>query len=431
VTVVVRGVEEHLSTLAEGGLESPSLYIEQPGHALILQGWALGRQSPVTRIEIRWEETEVLASADVSEPRPDVGGAHEGLSWAAKSGFRFGLNVLGLPTRQCHLTVVAVLEDGSTAHLWTLVVHRDVVAPAESQSLEPVLVTTLGRTGSTLLMTLLAQHPEMVVYDTILGEARILTYWLRVVETLTDPMNYIRSLQPLDLDKASWWMDGGGAPLPYVATDSLDDWLRLGQVEQICSFARRQVDAFYTNTAQQPPRPSGRFFAEKFLPDPALARIVAELYPNRREVILVRDFRDMMCSIIAMDRQRGYYGFGRQRGEKMQTFIARTAASAALLQDAARDRADTAFVVQYEDLALHQSDTLRSLLAYLGLAREPEIINGMIEGANQLDTSEHRTSASVEESIGRWKTDLSPEEQEACELAFGDSLTAFGYSWTK
>jgi hypothetical protein len=39
----------------------------------------------------------------------------------------------------------------------------------------------------------------------------------------------------------------------------------------------------------------------------------------------------------------------------------------------------------------------------------------------------HQTSASAEESIGRWQRDLSDSVQEACQDAFGELLAELGY----
>jgi hypothetical protein len=39
----------------------------------------------------------------------------------------------------------------------------------------------------------------------------------------------------------------------------------------------------------------------------------------------------------------------------------------------------------------------------------------------------HRTVPDPADSIGRWRTDLSPELQSACEEALGPALRSFGY----
>jgi hypothetical protein len=39
----------------------------------------------------------------------------------------------------------------------------------------------------------------------------------------------------------------------------------------------------------------------------------------------------------------------------------------------------------------------------------------------------HKTSSDEAASIGRWRTDLPPALQDACDEAFAESLAAFGY----
>ena len=51
----------------------------------------------------------------------------------------------------------------------------------------PVTVTTLGRTGSMLLMRLLAAHPEVLVYRPHRFEQRIASYWADVLLSLAEP----------------------------------------------------------------------------------------------------------------------------------------------------------------------------------------------------------------------------------------------------
>jgi hypothetical protein len=40
----------------------------------------------------------------------------------------------------------------------------------------------------------------------------------------------------------------------------------------------------------------------------------------------------------------------------------------------------------------------------------------------------HRTSAGAAGSIGRWKKELGPDLERACEEAFGEALALFGYA---
>ena len=58
------------------------------------------------------------------------------------------------------------------------------------------------------------------------------------------------------------------------------------------------------------------------------------------------------------------------------------------------------------------------------------MVDLVIEQASQPDPllQQHRTSHSEQESVGRWKRDLSPELQEAVNAIFQEQLQAFGYA---
>ena len=68
-------------------------------------------------------------------------------------------------------------------------------------------------------------------------------------------------------------------------------------------------------------------------------------------------------------------------------------------------------------------------LRHCGVAADLTRINEMIVAANEPSGAieRHRTSASARESIGRWRSDLSPATQERCNALFADSLKFFGY----
>jgi hypothetical protein len=73
-------VEKHQSSrLADAGLERPALGEEGAGHALIFQGWVVGRLSDVVSVQVRWE-TELLVRGSTSEQRPDDRGRPFGKS---------------------------------------------------------------------------------------------------------------------------------------------------------------------------------------------------------------------------------------------------------------------------------------------------------------------------------------------------------------
>jgi hypothetical protein len=62
-----------------------------------------------------------------------------------------------------------------------------------------------GRTGSTLLMQLLATSPEVVFDDRYPSEYRFLSYFRRLAELATEPFDERRHRGPSRKRPAAWW----------------------------------------------------------------------------------------------------------------------------------------------------------------------------------------------------------------------------------
>src|SRR4029453_13655799 len=98
--------------------------------------------------------------------------------------------------------------------------------------------------------------------------------------------------------EGAWWV-GTTPPLPRRLRDAeLTRWLHAGAVPQLAAFSQSRIEALYKDVAAGAGVPSARYFAEKYRPD-RMPALTWELYPGAREVILVRDFRDMVASMFA------------------------------------------------------------------------------------------------------------------------------------
>ena len=294
----------------------------------------------------------------------------------------------------------------------------------------PVTLTTLGRTGSTLLVSLLAAHHEVVAYPPYEAEPRLLTYWLDVVRTLGHPTSYLHALLPDGLGDPYWWLDRPAHTIPYVPIGAVLGSLTEDHVTATVELARRSVDRFYRTAAAMTEKESASTFVEKFLPQPDFGRALQEVFPRTRNVILTRDFRDMATSIFAMDAKRGYYGFGRLPAQTDEAYIDDLAAAADLLAQTAVEQGAMALVVRYEDVLVDPPAAVTQLLEYLELDCSRKLVNEIISKAiKPSDELEfHRTTVDTGASVGRWRTDLPPPVRAKAEEAFGSSLQTFGYS---
>ena len=200
------------------------------------------------------------------------------------------------------LEVRAVLESGRRAPMALLRGTREPLPHGLRAALQPLMVTTLGRTGSMVLMRMLEAHPEVLVYRPHRYEQRVAGYWLDVLLTLSDPSSYMRQIAPAgNLEDPLWWL-GPEPPPPRLRDSDLQRWL--GSEALRAARARQPRSGSRRSTTRSPRRRTSRrrgCFAEKH--SLRTAALGAELYPRRREVFLVRDFRDMVTSIMAFNRR--------------------------------------------------------------------------------------------------------------------------------
>src|SRR6185503_18431652 len=105
-------------------------------------------------------------------------------------------------------------------------------------------------------------------------------------------------------------------------------------------------------------------------------------------------------SIVAIDRFRGYHGFGREPHDSDRTYVAKLARAADSLADAAGAAAG-AMVVRYEDLAEDPAGVLAAILRHLGVAVDPADVDRMVAAADAPtpERESHRTTRDRSASI--------------------------------
>jgi hypothetical protein len=214
----------------------------------------------------------------------------------------------------------------------------------------------------------------------------------------------------LDPDITRWW--------------SRDHWTAAAR------FAVERVDAFYREVARVQGKSGATHFVEKARPDSTGARAATETWAGGKEIMLVRDFRDVVCSMLAFNARRGFHAFRQKAGEPAEQFIRGKSDMALRVLASWRERKATAHLLRYEDLILQPERTLRAALAYAGLDAGDGVIAGMLARARALTPEQQRyhiTSGDPAASIGRWRRDFDDRHQAACRETFDDLLQELGY----
>jgi hypothetical protein len=419
----------HLSSPAERPSPSP--------YNVRIEGWALAASGPPDRFDVvasvplagGGELRRTLTSVGATVPHLGVAERFPDVPGSGTCGFYVGSSLLGLPAEfELHIEA----HFGSrAARIGTVRGQRRELPADGAPGVSPLLIKTMGRAGSTWLTRLLGDHPEVVVFRPFDFEPRITTYWLDILRTLSNPQTYSQSVDPDVRGEKPWWVGGrrGWGPVDIPEEEVLE-WLETESVEDLARFCRGRIAGFYKRAAAAAGKTGVRRFAERVQDWPEMA-LGAELFAHSREVFLVRDFRDVLVSRLAFNRKTGQMRFGREEAASDEEYVdVQMRTQVATLLDASRTRQDHALLVRYEDLMHNPHETLARLFGYADVADDDVTVEQVMRRASELSAvtrERHMTAGGGRESVGRWRSELSPALARAANEAFGDALEVFGY----
>ena len=397
-------------------------------YALKVRGWAIGSRQPVTHFELAHrgmvlEKVAALPSPELAALRPDD-------QYAGQSRVELPVSSLDLPYR-FHLVVRAVLADQTRARVAALTGTRAALPGGPATGPGPILLSTIGRSGSTAVSNLLCHHPDLAGYRTWDAETRMVSYWTSVLRALARPAGYERQLEAAGHLEGNWWL-GEAPPDPEFADDPALAVLGVDAVEAAASFCRSQMGLIGSWLVAASGKPGARYLVEKAAPHwvRSVAEMSEELDPRTREIVLVRDFRDVACSMFAYTQRRGFTGFGPRPGASMdETIRWLSAGGASSLVDYIGRRGAQAHVFRYEDLITRPAAALAEMLEYVGVDARSQTVAAMLErlGAESARRDNHATTASPEKSLGRWRHELDADQQALAQHLLRPQLDALGY----
>jgi hypothetical protein len=397
-------------------------------YSFTVRGWAVGRDVAVAAFQVLVGE-RVLTAVAPNRHRPDIVESFAGEREVGTAGFEAIVRTIELPPAFA-VEVLALLADGTRVPMATIIGTRSRLALARTPRLSPVMLTTIGRSGSKWLALLLSCHPAIVAFQPLVFEPHVATYWSTVFRTLTDPLSYMRQIHAEHLEEQRWWLGDGTVPVLAPIELCMESWLGTDAVHDLAAVCQQRTEAFYLELAHRAGKDGVRYFAEKFLLDPVLLDLTRECFPDAREVILVRDFRDRLSSVFAWNERHGDHGFGHDaRMSKRRYLTERVLADAENLLARWQRQGEAAHLLRYEDLVVDTHATLAALFEHLQIDSDPATLELVIETAaapgELADT--HRTVDDPLQTIGRWRRDLAPELAEEANEILAPVLSAFGY----
>jgi hypothetical protein len=290
--------------------------------------------------------------------------------------------------------------------------------PVQRTGFLPILVNGIGRSGTTLLMQKLSLHPEIVVAPLYPYEITLSAYYAAAFRTLISGQDREKSSDPDTLfsQENQYWIGFNpfnrpglyhAAGQPGLIEKVFEEFVPARLAETFRSI----IEEYYNVLRRDQGRPSARYFAEKSNLDEAARKAPRVFFGSVREIILIRDPRDLLCSAKS---------FWKKSSTDAMTVL--SAATSQLMRMQGASSPEMLFV-KYEDLVIDVSNSMNRIYEFLGLTT-----TGIADadGEAQLFKS-HATSSSPKSSIGRWKTDLTEQEIEVSSKTFREFLEKFGY----
>ncbi|MET0027144.1 MAG: sulfotransferase [Candidatus Thiodiazotropha sp.] len=354
--------------------------------------------------------------------RPDVVSHYRDSAISPRCGFSTQLMELGLP-RHAELSLHAITDSQEEIPFLQMNLERTVRQSAFQPKLQPIIVSTLGRTGSTWLMQLLSKHPAIVVAEQHPYETFALEFWLHLVaQQLITPETRLSSV-----DQRRFHRD-------FLDQPERKAWFDRDYHQQVLSFCQQSIESYYQSVAAAQKQHSAGYFAEKipyFSGDGnmtwrQLGSAVRELYPDALEIVLVRDFRDMILSALHFGAQgKSPEDLEKEKPTAYLNVVKEVSEFSAYYQ---LNRSNT-LLVRYEDLMLDTRATLENVFKTLGLSCDKQTLNRITCNKHEV-AAEHRqhiTSKSIAQSVQRWRSELAPQQQERYTEMFEHELQLFGY----
>ena len=399
-------------------------------YAFEVVGWVVGR-APVAEVEFVCGG-RVVACCELTVSRHKAAELYG--SSSPRVGFSKAIGTVGLAS-DFTLEVRVVFQDGRRRMIAEIRGTQQLTSDF-APSMQPIIVNTLGRSGSTWLMRMLAEHPDIIVHERFPYETYVCSYWMHFLQLLATPVDTSQ------VDSSHFWRDPERLPLfpycfgPYLgaSTPTADlgvaRWYATDQVEEFARAAQAAVESFYREYASSRKRTTPTFFAEKSVQQKGIQAgqynwTMRQLYPRGREIFLLRDPRDTLASVLAFNARRGFDDFGRELVETDEQYIDVMRTRTLSFVQTWKSTSHRGTLVRYEDLVRSPTEQVRAILGALELDSSANIVAAMVKAGNEVtaDVNAHRTSSDGLSSVGRWKRDLEPRLQKLCGEAF-DGLLA-------
>jgi hypothetical protein len=316
-----------------------------------------------------------------------------------------------LSSRRSHTIEVVIADTGALLPNGS----RTIAAPGERhEGLAPLIITSTGRAGTTLLMQEFAQQPEIVTAGVYPYEIKLAAYFAATLSVLTHPRSSTDEdaniFGELAFKQQRAVANPWNQPLLHraIAGEHLARLFRDSIPQRLKSAFNQIIQDYYGTIGVHDKKQDPIYFAEKSILSENIRQAMQDLFGPAKEIALVRDPRDYLCSARAFWAKSIDEGIESLRSEIGVIDAIHKEASANVL------------FVRYEDLILDPHRSRRRIYDFLGIAGSEVPVD--------VETLEkHATAATPVASIGRWRSELTTSQASACKVHFAAFMEAFHY----
>ena len=297
---------------------------------------------------------------------------------------------------------------------------RVLPAPARAKArLEPIIITSTGRSGTTLLMSEFTGRPDIVVAGPYPFEIKLIGYYSAAFRTLVSPEDRINSTDPATMFGPENRFHIGHNPYNSLelhqaagVQKAFEKFFEQVAPAKYSELFRALIDEYYDAIKMEQGKHAARLFAEKGELDETAREGARHFLGRVRELVVVRDPRDMLCSAMK------FWKIGPAEALAMlKTTLPR-------LEEIHEGAASDSCFLRYEDLITEPVETRGKIYRFLGLEFDP----GSLRETDPKLFERHGTSARPADSVQRWERDLDPDLAAACNDSFASYIERFGYA---
>lgn len=291
--------------------------------------------------------------------------------------------------------------------------RRMMTAVAHGSRLRPLLMSGLGRSGTTLMMRLLLQHKKILALPKYPFENQPAQYWLHALRVLSSPADRHSETPIVGFQQMTSRVTSNPFHFHTFMMDAsqsgkVASWIENAHIRQMAAFFTGQIEQYYTALGAEVGKGEATYFVEKTQPN-VHSLIFHELYEGAREIFIVRHPFDVLCSVRSFFSENAFY--------QTDTYIVALRIGYDRMLARIEASEGRCFIVDYNQLIQAQAKVMDAVFDFLELPNtEPR--QGMEEAGNK----NHITSADSEQSVGRWKKDLSEREIELAKREFEGTM---------